>query len=241
MSEKKIRLDRLLSNLGYGSRKDVAYLIKAGLVTSDLGTHTSASENIAPASINIHVDGEPLDPLPPLTLLIHKPVGYTCSHDEVGNIIFDLLPDRFRARSPQLSPAGRLDKDSSGAVLLTDDGDLLHRIISPKHHVTKKYNVTLADPLNGNETALFMSGHFTLKDDTKPLKPALWQPADDKSGVMFLTEGRYHQIRRMFGAVGNKVLTLHRERIGQLDLGDIAEGTFQILSSHDIEKIFAKG
>lgn len=238
---KKVRLDRLLANLGYGSRKDVTYLIKNGLVTSDLGTHSSPSENVDAAAINIMIDGEPLDPLPPLTLLVHKPTGYTCSHDEIGNLIFDLLPDRYRARSPQLSPAGRLDKDSSGAVLLTDDGDFLHRIISPKHHVTKKYMVTLADPLRGDETELFMSGTFCLKDDAKPLKPAFWQVIDEHHGIMHLTEGRYHQIRRMFGAVGNKVLTLHRERIGQLELGDMPEGTFRIISQNDIDLIFAKG
>lgn len=238
---KKIRLDRLLSNLGYGSRKDVTMMIKAGLVTSNKGVHTSPSESASPSEIGLLIDGEPLDPLPPLTLLIHKPVGYTCSHDEVGNLIFDLLPDRFRHRSPQLSPAGRLDKESTGAVIVTDDGDLLHRIIAPKHHVTKKYHVTLADPLRGNETTLFMSGNFTLKDDTKPLKPAFWQAIDAHSGYMHLSEGRYHQIRRMFGAIGNKVLTLHRERIGQLDVGHIPEGSYQILSKDDIDLIFAKG
>lgn len=235
---KKIRLDRLLSNLGYGSRKDMGRLIKQNRVTVGGDLATDPSLTLDPHISPVLIDGEPLDPLPPLTLLVHKPVGYSCSHDEVGLIIFDLLPDRFRARSPALSIAGRLDKDSTGMVLLTDDGDLLHRIISPKLHVLKQYQVALADPLRGDEAKIFLSGTFCLKDDPKPLKPALWQSDDGQSGTMYLSEGRYHQIRRMFGAVGNKVLQLHRSKIGGLDLGNLDLGAYKQLSPDEIDLIF---
>lgn len=237
----KCRLDKLLANLGYGSRKDVTKLIKAGLITAGDTVLNDPSAVIEPSSMAIVVDGEPLDPVAPFTILVHKPAGYTCSHDEHGAILFDILPDRFRGRSPSLSSAGRLDKESTGAVLMTDDGDLLHRIISPKLHVTKHYDVTLAEPLRGDETALFMSGSFTLKDDTKPLKPALWQPISATTGIMHLNEGRYHQIRRMFGALGNKVTKLHRASIGGLTLGDLPEGAFKQLSRDEIDLIFKGG
>jgi 16S rRNA pseudouridine516 synthase len=240
----KIRLDRLLANLGYGSRKDVAWLIKQDLVRNHDVILTDPSALISLEEANLFIDDEPLDPLPPLTILVNKPLGYSCSHDEIGAIIFDLLPTRYRNRSPLLSVAGRLDKDSSGAVLLTDDGELLHRIISPKHHVLKRYEVTLADPLSGSETTHFMSGTVCLKDDPKPLKPALWQATSETSGVMFLSEGRYHQIRRMFGSIGNRVLSLHRSKIGNLalnsPLGDLPEGEYKYLDQSDIQSLFEK-
>lgn len=238
---KKTRLDRLLANLGYGSRKDVAKLIKQNVVRAGDVTLNHPAQSIDPIETRIFIDDEPLDPLPPLTILLHKPLGFSCSHDEVGAIIFDLLPDRFRARSPALSVAGRLDKDSTGLVLLTDDGDLLHKIISPKHHVLKQYEVTLVDGLNGTEAKHFMSGTLCLKDDPKPLKPALWQPKTDKSGIMYLSEGRYHQIRRMFGAIGNRVSALHRTHIGGLTLGNLASGAYKQVLPEEIDLIFKKG
>jgi 16S rRNA pseudouridine516 synthase len=183
-------------------------------------------------------DGVPLDPISPLTILLHKPRGYTCSTDEDGDLVYDLLPQRWRHRDPVLSTAGRLDKNSTGLVLMTDDGQLLHKIISPKIHVEKHYRVTLRDSLKGDEGALFSSGAFLLKNDAKPLKPAFWQPETDKSGVMVLQEGRYHQIRRMFGSLGNHVETLHRFRLGGLALDGLEEGAYKILEAEDVGKIF---
>jgi len=236
---KKLRLERVLANLGYGSRKEVAKAIKDGALR--VGSHimSDPAEQVDPVILSdATFDGEPVDPVSPLTILLHKPRGYTCSSDEQGLLVYDLLPPRWKKREPLLSTAGRLDKDSTGLVLMTDDGQLLHRIISPKIHVAKYYRVTLRDDLQGNEAELFARGDFCLKGDNKPLKPAMWQPDGDKSGVMILQEGRYHQIRRMFAAMGNHVETLHRFKLGGLELADLPEGKFRILENADISLIF---
>ena len=226
----KTRIDRLLSNLGYGSRKDVTAAVKDGAFTAGGVTYKDASAQIDTSLlVDATFDGEPLDPPSPLTLLLNKPRGYTCSHDEAGLLIYDLLPPRFKRRTPALSSAGRLDKDSTGLVILTDDGQLLHKIISPKKHAEKYYRVTLRDALKGNEPSLFATGEFCMSKDPKPLKPAKWIPDGEKSGVMILSEGRYHQIRRMFATLENHVETLHRFQIGGLTLEDVAEGSFRQL------------
>lgn len=240
MAGSKIRLERLLANLGYGSRKDVGKLIKAGLIKLGDQVFTDPSQQVDPAEMqNATFDGQPLDPISPLTVLLNKPEGYTCSTDEDGDLVYDLLPFRWRVRTPILSTAGRLDKESTGLVLLTDDGQLLHKIISPKTHVEKHYQVTLRDPLKGNEASLFSTGEFCLTNDKKPLKPAAWIPDGDKGGIMILQEGRYHQIRRMFSALGNHVETLHRFKLGGLDLDDVEEGAYKILSETEVAAIFA--
>ncbi len=226
----KTRIDRLLSNLGYGSRKDVTAAVKDGAFTAGGVTYKDASAQIDTNLLaDATFDGEPLDPPSPLTLLLNKPRGYTCSHDEAGLLIYDLLPPRFKRRTPALSSAGRLDKDSTGLVILTDDGQLLHKIISPKKHAEKYYRVTLRDALKGDEPSLFATGEFCMSKDPKPLKPAKWLPDGEKSGVMILSEGRYHQIRRMFATLENHVETLHRFQIGGLTLEDVAEGSFRQL------------
>lgn len=237
---KKVRLERLLANLGYGSRKGVALAIKQGAVVLNGEALSDPSMTFDPQEIaGATFDDEPLDPISPLTVLLHKPRGYTCSSDEQGLLVYDLLPARWKNRDPLLSTAGRLDKDSTGLVLLTDDGQLLHKIISPKIHVGKQYKVTLRDVLNGDEAALFASGTFCLKNDNKPLKPAIWTPDGERRGTMVLQEGRYHQIRRMFAATGNHVEALHRFQLGALGLGDLAEGQYRILEHSDLTKIFA--
>ncbi len=237
----KIRLERLLANLGYGSRKDVGRAIKDGAIKLGDQVLSDPSMQVDPVSMqSATFDGETLDPISPLTVLLHKPRGYTCSTDEDGDLVYDLLPRRWRMRTPILSTAGRLDKESTGLVLLTDDGQLLHKIISPKIHVEKHYSVTLRDPLKGNEAALFAAGEFCLSNDNKPLKPAIWTPQGDKGGVMILQEGRYHQIRRMFETLGNHVETLRRFKLGGIDLSGLAEGEHRILSTAQSDMIFLK-
>ena len=169
--------------------------------------------------------------------MFHKPGGYTCSHEEKGAIVFDLLPARWQARNPVLSCAGRLDKESTGQLILTDDGDLLHRITHPKSHAAKYYEVTLHHDLRGDEAALFATGTFLMQGDTKPLKPAVWTPTGPRSGQMILQEGRFHQIRRMFAALDNLVLALHRYQTGHLPLADLPSGAYRILEARDIQAI----
>jgi 16S rRNA pseudouridine516 synthase len=236
-----IRLDRLLSNLGYCSRKEAAGLVKAGRLALADALILKADQTVALADVRsgaLTLDGEKLDPPSPLTAMMHKPAGYSCSHAEKGRLIYDLLPERWKARSPTLSSIGRLDKESTGQLLLTDDGDLLHRIIHPKSHAKKHYAVTLEHALRGDESTLFASGTFLMKDDTKPLKAALWTPESEKSGQMILEEGRYHQIRRMFETIGNTVVTLHRTQTGGLVLGPLEPGQYEVLGEDRLAMLF---
>lgn len=232
-----MKLLRRIANLGYGSRRQVQWLFREGRVTDAAGEVLYADDQVPHADVRI--DGEPLDPAPGMLLMLHKPVGCTCSTKDAGRIVFDLLPPRFRARDPQLSTVGRLDRDTSGLLLLTDDGALLHRIISPKSRLPKVYEATLAEDLRGDEAALFASGTLLLESDTTPLAPARLDVAGSRHARLTLTEGRYHQVRRMFAATGNHVLALHRSRIGGLDLGDLAPGEWRTLDGSERERLFA--
>ncbi len=236
------RLDRLLANLGYGTRREVQNLIHSGRVILDGEAETDPAQHVyvkADLATRMTVSGEPLDPPPGLALMIHKPLGVTCSHKETGALIYSLLPERWRRRDPVISTVGRLDKETSGLLLMTDDGALLHRIISPRHHVPKRYQVTLDRPLNGDEAAIFAAGGLMLEGEDKPLLPAEMAVVGPKQATLTLHEGRYHQVRRMFAAVGNHVTALHRDRIGLLDLpADLEPGAYRLLTAADIEQVF---
>ena len=231
-----MRLVKLIANLGYGSRKDVAMMFREGRITDPQGEVLYADDKVEHADIRI--DGEPLDPPAGLVLMLHKPVGYTCSTKDPGRIVYDLLPPRYRLRSPLLSTVGRLDRDTSGLLLLTDDGALLHRIVSPKSQLSKVYEATLAHDLRGDEAGLFASGTLLLEAEPTPLAPARLDVGDLRHAALTLTEGRYHQVRRMFAAVGNHVTALHRSRIGGLDLGDLPSGDWRALDAGDLDRLF---
>jgi 16S rRNA pseudouridine516 synthase len=231
-----MKLVKLLANLGYGSRKDVTHLFRTGRITDPAGEVLYADDAVEHA--DIRVDGEPLDPPAGLLLMLHKPLGYTCSTKDPGRVVYDLLPPRYRARKPLLSTVGRLDRDTSGLLLMTDDGALLHRIVSPKSRLDKAYEVTLADDLRGDETARFASGGLLLESDDKPLLPAELHVNGPRQAQLVLHEGRYHQARRMFAAVGNHVEALHRSRIGGLSLGELPEGEWRMLDAADLETLF---
>lgn len=233
-----MKLVKLLANLGYGSRKDVQRLIRYGAVTDATGR--ALRENEVPPHAEIRVRGEALDPPAPLTLIVNKPAGYTCSMEDPGETIYELLPPRFAARNPGLNPIGRLDKDTTGLLLLTDDGKLLHRVIHPKSHCRKVYHATLDRPLSGNEAALFASGTLLLNGESKPLLPAPLEVLGEKEALVTLHEGRYHQVRRMFAAAENHVVSLRRLSIGGLSLpDDLAEGEWRELAPEELDAIFA--
>ena len=238
-----IRLDRLLANMGYGSRREVQQLVRFGAVVLDGKTLTDADMRLAATpdlSERMRIDGVRLDPPPGMVLMLHKPLGVTCSHKEMGELVYDLLPRRWRSREPAISTVGRLDKETTGLLLLTDDGALLHRIISPKRHVAKRYLATLARPLNGDEAEQFASGTLMLDGEDKPLAPAKLEPLSPTTAWLTVTEGRYHQVRRMFAAVGNHVEALHRDRIGALDLPpDLEPGRHRLMTPADIAAVFA--
>jgi 16S rRNA pseudouridine516 synthase len=236
------RLDRLLANLGYGSRRDVQALVSAGKVTLDGVAIKDAGQKIAVTAdlpSRMRIRGVPVDPPAPLVLIMHKPLGVVCSHREDGERIYDLLPKRWQIRDPALSSVGRLDKDTSGLILITDDGDFLHRVISPKRHVPKVYRALLDRPLTGTEGAVFAAGTLLLEGEEKPLLPAELEVLGEREARLTITEGRYHQVRRMFAAVGNHVVGLHRERIGGIALPDDLEpGQHRILTAAQAEAVF---
>ena len=231
-----MKLLRTIANLGYGSRKQVMQLFREGRVTDAAGEVLYADDQVAHGDVRI--DGEALDPPQGLTLMLHKPVGVTCSTRDPGRIVYDLLPPRFRLRSPLLSTVGRLDRDTSGLLLLTDDGALLHRIVSPKSKLAKTYEATLAQDLRGDEAALFASGTLLLESETTTLAPAALDVIDPRHARLVLTEGRYHQVRRMFAAAGNHVDALHRSRVGGLELADLAPGEWRELDDDDLRRLF---
>jgi 16S rRNA pseudouridine516 synthase len=233
-----MKLLRAIANLGYGSRKDVTAMFREGRVTDAAGEvlYTDDVRVLA----DVRLDGEPLDPAPGLLVALHKPVGYTCSTKDPGRVVYDLLPPRWRNRDPIVSPVGRLDRDTSGLLLLTDDGALLHRITSPKSHLAKVYEATLASDLRGDEAALFAAGTLLLEGETKPLLPAELDVLGPRLVRLTLHEGRYHQARRMFAAVGNHVAALHRVAIGGLGLEGIASGEWRALDEADRVILFAR-
>ena len=232
-----MKLVKLIANLGYGSRKDVTQLFRSGRIT-DADGEVLYADDVVPYE-TIRVDDEALDPPPGLTLMMNKPFGVTCSRKDPGRVVYDLLPPRYRVRSPALSTVGRLDRDTSGLLLFTDDGALLHRIISPKTNVTKVYEAILAQDLRGDEGELFASGNLLLESETEPLAPAALEVLGPRHARLSVTEGRYHQVRRMFAATGNHVETLQRISVGKLILGDLPLGEWRALDAGDVALIFA--
>jgi 16S rRNA pseudouridine516 synthase len=226
---------KYLANLGYGSRREVERMFKQGAITDADGNRLDSSDPFVHEAVR--VDGEPLDVAPGAVLMLNKPTGFVCSTREASQLIYELLPARFRDRSPVVAPIGRLDRDTSGLLLLTDDGQLNHRVTSPKTHLSKVYEVTLDAPLRGDEAAIFASGTLMLESETTPLKPVSLRPLDSLRVELTLTEGRYHQVRRMFAAVGHHVNALHRSAIGALRLDDLAPGTWRQLTTAEVQRL----
>ena len=220
-------LVKYLAQLGYGSRREVIALLETGRVSRADGGSVDAASAIDHAALR--VDGESLDVPPGTVLMLHKPVGYVCSTRDAGRLVYDLLPARFRARRPLLAPVGRLDRDTSGLLLLTDDGQFNHRITSPRRQCAKVYLVELASDLRGDEASVFASGQLLLNGEREPLAPAQLEVLAPRAARLTLTEGRYHQVRRMFASLGNHVLSLHRSAIGGVELGELAPAAWRPL------------
>jgi len=230
----KIRLDKLLSSLGYCSRSEIKSLLKEGMITLIDGSIPKHDTKVLHEEVLF--DGEPLDPPHGMVILMHKPLEYVCSHDDgEGRLVYDLLPERWRKRDPKISTIGRLDKDTSGLLLLTDDGNLLHRLTSPKHKVPKIYEATLERPLNGDETDIFAAGTLMLRGEKTPCLSAKLEIIDPTHARLEIVEGRYHQVRRMFAAVGNHVSALHRSSFGNLTLNGLNDGKYRLLTSQEMD------
>ncbi len=237
-----MKLLKLIANLGYGSRKQVTAMFREGRIIGADGDVLYADDELGVHATHetIRVDGEPLDPPQGLLLMLHKPPGYVCSTKDKGRLVYDLLPPRYRLRDPVLSCVGRLDRETSGLLLMTDDGALLHRIISPKSALPKVYEATLAEPLRGDEAALFASGTLMLESEQKPLLPVEFEVLSSQRARLTLHEGRYHQVRRMFAAIDNHVDALHRVSVGGAALADLPSGEWYELDAEAASRLFGK-
>jgi len=233
-----MKLVKLIANLGYGSRREVALMFREGRITDPQGEVLYADDKVERDQVRI--DNQALDPPAGMLLMLNKPTDYTCSTKDAGAVVYDLFPPRYRQRSPILSTVGRLDRDTTGLLLLTDDGALLHRIVHPKSQIAKVYEATLARDLRGDEVTIFASGELMLETEKTPLAPALLEVTGPRTARLTLTEGRYHQARRMFAAVGNHVESLHRSRVGGLELDGLELGKWRMLDEKDIQRLWAK-
>lgn len=173
----------------------------------------------------VRIDGEPPDHPGELLLLLNKPAGVVCSHgDSEGPSIYSLIPERWNRRNPPVTSVGRLDKETTGLILLTDQSALVHRLTSPRHKVEKVYRATLDRDLPPSIESVFAGGALLLTGEVKPCAPAQLRRLGSREAEVTLTEGRYHQVRRMFASQGCEVTALDRVRFGSLELGSVAQG-----------------
>lgn len=229
------RLDQLLSSLGYCSRREAVSLVKAGRVKLNGVVLSKADQKVDPHAVTL--DGEPLEAPDGLLAMLHKPVGYVCTHgDGEGPTIYELLPDQWLRRNPAVTSVGRLDKDTSGLLLMTDVGSLVHRFTSPKAEVEKVYLADLDRDLDPALVEIFAKGDLMLRSEDKPCLPAKLEIVSSKTARLTITEGRYHQVRRMFASQGWHVEKLHRERFGPHELGDLAEGEWRLIPDVEMKE-----
>ncbi len=230
-----MKIIKYLSNLGYGTRREVTQLVKQHVIARTDGSIVRDGDNFE--HDELFIAGKPLDPPPGSVIMLHKPVGYVCSTKDASQLIYDLLPPRFLLRSPVMAPVGRLDRDTSGLLLVTDDGGINHRLTSPRTHLPKVYDAELASDLSGCEEELFASGTLMLDKETTPLRPATLELLGPRSARVTVTEGRYHQVRRMFAAAGNRVERLHRRSMGTQELGILAPGAWRLLTFAEVAEL----
>lgn len=226
------RLDQWLANLGYCSRREARGWIETNRVT--LNGKVADDPGIKAEASAVQVDNEPLDHPDGILLLMHKPLGLVCSHDtREGPNVYSLLPERWLKRNPQITSIGRLDKETSGLLLLTDHTALVHRMTSPKHKIPKVYRATVDHPLIDGLAEVFASGTLLLSGEKDPCGPAEFCRVTSTTADLILTEGRYHQARRMFASQGYEVTALHRSHFGKWDLGDLKPGEWRELPDQE--------
>ncbi len=219
----------MLSALGYGSRREVAEWVREGRVSVAGVPAKRADQKADPHEVAL--DGQPLEAPDGLLAMLHKPVGFVCTHSEgEGPTIYELLPPHWRDRRPAVTSVGRLDKDTSGLLLVTDIGPLVHRFTSPKAEVKKVYLAGVDRDLDAGLVEVFARGDLMLRGEAKPCLPARLEILSARQARLTISEGRYHQVRRMFASQGWHVEALHRERFGDYKLGDLPEGQWRVCS-----------
>ncbi len=230
-----MRLDKFLCDALGTTRKESTSILKTGEVTVDDVVRKSGSFQVTEQS-QIEWQGRILTLSGPRYIMLNKPQGYVCSHEDGFNQTAFVLLDEANMRD--LHFAGRLDVDTTGLVLITDDGQWSHRITSPKHHCQKTYRVWLADPVGSDYTERFAQG-IELRGERALTRPAELELIDSQQVLLTIHEGKYHQVKRMFAALGNKVIGLHRERVGDIVLDPALEpGECRYLTEAEIASVW---
>ncbi len=232
----KRRIDQILANFGYCSRSRAARLLRqVEVLDAGGGRILDPAAKYDPETIL--VDGRKIEAPAGLLVLMHKPTGHVCSHDAAeGPRVYDLLPEQWMRRNPQPAAVGRLDKDTSGLLLITDRHELIHRLTSPKRQIEKVYEATCDRPLEPGIVPAFAAG-ITLRGEHRPCLPARCEITGEHTARVTLVEGMYHQVRRMFADRGWQVTALHRSSFGGLELGELAAGAYRLLDFACLEPL----
>ena len=235
-----MRWTQVLFSQGFGTRRECEALLRTGRVRHLGRVVEDTDGEVDPAGLEFEVAGQDWPFHERALLLLHKPAGFECSRQPgAWPSVLSLLPDPLRRRGVQ--PVGRLDQDSTGLLLLTDDGPLLHRLTHPRHHLPKVYEALTAEPVTPHQVARLLEG-VVLKDDPTPVRAAAAQATGERSLQLTLTEGKYHQVKRMVAAVGNHVLRLHRRAFGGLVLPpDLAPGQWRWLGEEERSQCVSPG
>ena len=235
-----MQLQEILYSQGFGPRRTCLGLVHQGLVTVDGQPAADPYQDLDPTGLRFTVAGKPWTFHAKAYLMLHKPAGYECSQKpSAWPSIYTLLPAPLRQRpvkggTPGVQAIGRLDQDTTGLLLLSDDGSFIHRMGSPRRHVPKVYEVGTADAVAPGQVEKLLQG-VVLDDDPKPVRAAACERTGEQALHLTLTEGKYHQVKRMLAAVGNRVVSLHRSRIGDLQLPrDMPPGEWRWLDAEQV-------
>ena len=231
-----MRIDKFLSECGLASRKESAKAARSGGITVNGAAVKDAATHIDPEKDEVTFLGKRVEYHRFIYILLNKPEGYvSATEDKQNPYVTELLPQEYRKMG--LFPVGRLDKDTVGLMLLTNDGQNAHRLLSPKHHVEKEYRFTCKVPLSLDAERIFAEG-ITLRDGYECKSAVLVADEDRMGGRITLTEGKYHQIKRMLGAIDNRILTLERIRFGSLTLSrELSRGAFRMLTEEELRTL----
>lgn len=234
----KERLDRVLAHLGLGSRTEMKQLIRRGRIAVNGVTAEDPGQHVDPEADTILYDGEPVTYRRHFHVLFHKPGGYITAVDDPRKpTIMDVLPEPYHHRG--IFPVGRLDKDTEGLLLLTTDGELAHRLLSPRWHVDKCYFVRVDRPLDPEADPQAFAEGVLLTDDNYRCLPARLTILSPCEAEVVIQEGKYHQVKRMFGARGKRVVYLKRLQFGPLALGDLPLGDARHLTEAEVSALYA--
>ncbi len=234
-----MRIDKFLSECGLASRKESAKAAKSGGITVNGCVEKDVSRHIDPERDAVCYLGRAVEYRKFIYVLLNKPEGYvSATEDKQHPFVTELLPEEYRKIG--LFPVGRLDKDTLGLMLLTNDGQNAHRLLSPKHHVEKEYRFTCKVPLRADAERIFSEG-ITLADGYECKSARLVADGDRMGGTITLTEGKYHQIKRMLGAIENRIVTLERIRFASIALpSELARGEWRHLSEEEVRALLSE-